>query len=549
MEDFELEDVLSDVKDAALKHSLQFGIGLHHAGLTVRDREIVEELYVTCKIQILVCTSTLAWGMNFPSHLVIVKGTEYFDAKQKRYVDFPITDVLQMMGRAGRPQFDKSGVAVIMVHEPKKSFYKKFLYEPFPVESSLADVLQDHINAEIASGTVTSKQDVMEYLTWTYFFRRIMQNPSYYGLDSVDKEEVAAFLSGLIEDTLEDLEEAGCIHISDNGGGAGDGSSEGDETSADVATSNNEIVPLLLGRVASFYYLHYATAALFRDRVHREMSLQESFETLCEAAEYDEMPVRHNEEILNAELGEEIMEAGGWEVDARESDDPHFKVNVMFQAHFSHLPLPISDYVLDTKSALDQSVRILQAMIDVAAEEGWLTPVLNCTMLLQMLSQGMWNTDSPILCLPHVNETVAEKLAASKNDHLPKLVTLAQSDFSQALHTIKRSGGLAHKKAAAVAKVLSSLPQVTMDVSIQDRVLRKKSPADISKVGSHRRCGAVEIQEERQRLLPEVPQGEAGRVVCHRRAQGRERAPRPQATDLPEESKSERQARHSTLGG
>ena len=57
---------------------------------------------------------------------------------RRRYVDFPITDVLQMMGRAGRPQYDRHGVAVILVHEPKKSFYKKFLYEPFPVESSLA---------------------------------------------------------------------------------------------------------------------------------------------------------------------------------------------------------------------------------------------------------------------------------------------------------------------------------------------------------------------------------------------------------------------------
>ena len=44
-----------------------------------------------------------------------------------------------MMGRAGRPQYDRQGVAVIMVHDPKKSFYKKFLYEPFPVESSLLD--------------------------------------------------------------------------------------------------------------------------------------------------------------------------------------------------------------------------------------------------------------------------------------------------------------------------------------------------------------------------------------------------------------------------
>lgn len=39
----------------------------------------------------------------------------------------PITDVLQMMGRAGRPQFDTSAVACVFVHEPKKDFYKKFL--------------------------------------------------------------------------------------------------------------------------------------------------------------------------------------------------------------------------------------------------------------------------------------------------------------------------------------------------------------------------------------------------------------------------------------
>lgn len=88
-----------------------------------------------CFPQILIATSTLAWGVNFPAHLVVVKGTEYYDGKTRRYVDFPITDVLQMMGRAGRPQYDEHGVAVILVHDIKKHFYKKFLYEPFPVES------------------------------------------------------------------------------------------------------------------------------------------------------------------------------------------------------------------------------------------------------------------------------------------------------------------------------------------------------------------------------------------------------------------------------
>jgi len=46
---------------------------------------------------------------------VIVKGTEFYDCKLKRYVDMPITDVLQMMGRTGRLQYDNIGKALIMV--------------------------------------------------------------------------------------------------------------------------------------------------------------------------------------------------------------------------------------------------------------------------------------------------------------------------------------------------------------------------------------------------------------------------------------------------
>ena len=104
MDEGEMERLALTIKDQNLKLTLAFGIGMHHAGLVEKDRQVVEELFVNQKIQILIATATVAWGVNFPAHLVVVKGTEYFDPKQKRYVDMPITDVLQMMGRAGRPQ-------------------------------------------------------------------------------------------------------------------------------------------------------------------------------------------------------------------------------------------------------------------------------------------------------------------------------------------------------------------------------------------------------------------------------------------------------------
>ena len=81
MSEEDMTDLQEGIKDPSLKLALGFGIGLHHAGLVERDRSLVEELYINSKIQVLIATSTLAWGVNTPTHLVIVKGTEFYDAK------------------------------------------------------------------------------------------------------------------------------------------------------------------------------------------------------------------------------------------------------------------------------------------------------------------------------------------------------------------------------------------------------------------------------------------------------------------------------------
>ena len=75
-----------------------------------------------------------------------------------------------------------------MCHTPRKEYYKKFLFEPFPVESHLDHFLHDHMVAEIVNKTITSKQEAVDYLTWTFFYRRLSQNPNYYNM------QVRAFL-------------------------------------------------------------------------------------------------------------------------------------------------------------------------------------------------------------------------------------------------------------------------------------------------------------------------------------------------------------------
>ena len=111
------------------------------------------------------------------------------------------------------------------------------------------------------------------------------------------------------------------------------------------------------GRIASYYYLSHSTVQHFKNHLCDNMSVEDVLDVLCDATEFDQLPVRHNEENLNADLAKlcplEI-------VCSRSMESPNTKTFLLLQAHFSRLTLPCSDYYTDLKSVLDQTIRILQ---------------------------------------------------------------------------------------------------------------------------------------------------------------------------------------------
>lgn len=52
-----------------------------------------------------------------------------------------------------------------------------------------------------------------DILTWTYFYRRMTQNPNYYNLNSVSHKHLSDHLSEVVENTLNDLVLSKCIAI------------------------------------------------------------------------------------------------------------------------------------------------------------------------------------------------------------------------------------------------------------------------------------------------------------------------------------------------
>lgn len=64
-------------------------------------------------------------------------------------MDLGILDVLQIFGRAGRPQFDTEGHGTIITTHDKLAHYLSLLTNQFPIESSFIKFLADNVNAEV----------------------------------------------------------------------------------------------------------------------------------------------------------------------------------------------------------------------------------------------------------------------------------------------------------------------------------------------------------------------------------------------------------------
>uniref|UniRef100_A0A452IF54 Activating signal cointegrator 1 complex subunit 3 n=1 Tax=Gopherus agassizii TaxID=38772 RepID=A0A452IF54_9SAUR len=355
----DLGPYLDKLSDGTLKETLLNGVGYLHEGLTAMERRVVEQLFGSGAVQVVVASRSLCWGMNVAAHLVIIMDTQYYNGKIHAYVDYPIYDVLQMVGHANRPLQDDEGRCVIMCQGSKKDFFKKFLYEPLPVESHLDHCMHDHFNAEIVTKTIENKQDAVDYLTWTFLYRRMTQNPNYYNLQGVSHRHLSDHLSELVEQTLSDLEQSKCISIEDE----------------------MDVAPLNLGMIAAYYYINYTTIG---KGPAREGSLLEMAK----------------EPTWLLSLSSQLAQKVPHKLNNPKFNDPHVKTNLLLQAHLSRMQLS-AELQSDTEEILSKAIRLIQACVDVLSSNGWLSPALAAMELAQMVTQAMWSKDSYLKQLPH----------------------------------------------------------------------------------------------------------------------------------------------------
>ncbi|KAK5939534.1 Pre-mRNA-splicing helicase BRR2 [Knufia obscura] len=439
----DLQPILERIHERALAESITHGIGYYHEALSPNDKQIVTALYNAGAVQIMLASREVCWELTITAHLVVVMGTQYFDGREHRYVDYQISEVLQMYGRASRPGEDAIGRGVLMVPAVRREYYKKFLNEALPIESHLPVYLPDVFVTEISTKTISSTQDAVDWTTYSYFYRRLLANPSFYGLNDTSHEGLSTHLSELVENTLKELSEAKII---------------------DLDEEDDSISPLNPAMIAAYYNISFITMQTFLLSLTARTKLKGLLEIVTSATEFESIQMRrHEEHILRR-----VYDRCPVKMSEPAYGSPHFKAFVLLQAHFSRMQLPI-DLAKDQEVIVSKVLNLLSSCVDVLSSEGHLNAT-SAMEMSQMVVQAMWDRDSPLLQIPHFTNEIVQTLAKEGINDIEGLMEALDPSENPNYQKLIAKMGLGNKQLQDAASFTNErYPNIELDFDVLDK--------------------------------------------------------------------------------
>lgn len=178
----DLEEVAEEVENALgestetcekLARYTRNGVAFHHAGLHHRQRAAIEDAFRNNLIKVICATPTLAAGVSLPSQRTIIRDYKRYSPPEGMK-PIPVLEYKQMAGRAGRPEYDDFGEAILISDSEaeRETLLEEYVRaEPERIRSKLASepALRTHVLGSVASGFVNSLETMLEFIEGTFF--------------------------------------------------------------------------------------------------------------------------------------------------------------------------------------------------------------------------------------------------------------------------------------------------------------------------------------------------------------------------------------------
>jgi len=149
------------------------GAAFHHAGLRTEHRRIIENAFKDGWIKILSSTPTLASGVNLPARTAVIASYRRFTPGYGMY-PISVLEYKQMSGRAGRPQYDECGEAILIASssDEQDALMENYVTaQPERLFSRLAQeaAIRGHTLAAIASDYAHTEQGLIDFFGQTFY--------------------------------------------------------------------------------------------------------------------------------------------------------------------------------------------------------------------------------------------------------------------------------------------------------------------------------------------------------------------------------------------
>ncbi|KAG6378229.1 hypothetical protein JVT61DRAFT_13929 [Boletus reticuloceps] len=313
-----------------------------------------------------------------------------------------------MLGRAGWPQYDTYGEGIIITNHSELQYYLSLMNQQLPIESQFMSKLADNLNAEIVFGTVRNRDEVVQWLGYTYLYVCILKSPGSYGVRvdyQEDDDSLVHKCTDVVHSAAALLEKCHLIKYE---------------------CSSGQFQSTELGRITSHYYVTHNSVATYNQHLRLIMSTLELFRVFALSNEFKLLPVsipqnscqidlqeylkvRQEEKLELAKLLERVP------TPVKESiDEPAAKINVLLQAYISQLKLEGFALVADTVFMQQSAGRILRAMFEICLKRGWAMPAQACLVLCKMVERRMWGSMTPLCQFKGVSQEVIQKAEGSK---------------------------------------------------------------------------------------------------------------------------------------
>ena len=444
---------LKNTRSKELRDLIPKGFGSHNAGMARADRNYVERIFGDGAIRVLCCTATLAWGVNLPAAAVIIKGTQLYSSEAGKFIDLGILDVLQIFGRAGRPQFQDTGIGFICTTQDKLQHYLSAVTQQQPIESKFSHKLVDNLNAEISLGTVTSVPEAVTWLGYSYLFVRMRRNPQAYGIDwneFQDDPQLGQRRRKLIVDAARTLHKSQMIIFNEK---------------------TDELRAKDVGRIASQYYVLQTSIEIFNTMMRPQANEADVLKMVSMSGEFDNIQSRDNEAQELYRLKQESVRTQVEDVKhEKESSginkskevkilENHAKTNILLQSYISRARVEDFALLSDMAYVAQNAARICRALFMIALNRGWGYQCLVLLSLCKSIEKQIWPLIQHPLhqfdLAPPVLRNLDEKGQAASIDSLREMDA---NEIGSLVHN--------HKMGGTISRLLDNFPTLAVEAEI-----------------------------------------------------------------------------------